>query len=53
MREKPAFCRPELHMDPKTGDPVLLFNGASVMDGQDVYRAFSLMQPVGNGPTSP
>ena len=38
--------RPELHMDPKTGDPTFLYNGASATQG-GVYKAFSLVQPVG------
>lgn len=37
--------RPELHFNPKTGDPDFLYNGASVMQ-RDEYKAFSLVQSV-------
>ena len=38
--------RPELVLDPKTGAPLQLLNGASVDDSEGVYRAFSLLQEV-------
>ncbi len=40
--------RPELVFDPKSGAPLLLLNGASVVDSEEVYRAFSLVQHIGN-----
>ena len=40
--------RPELVFDPKSRAPVLLLNGASVYDSEGLYRAFSLVQHVGN-----
>ena len=38
--------RPELHIDPSTGEPTFLYSGGSAMVG-GVYKAFSLAQPVG------
>ena len=40
--------RPELVFAPKSGAPLLLLNGASADDPEGTYRAFSLVQHVGN-----
>eukprot|EP00038_Savillea_parva_P000928 m.100001 g.100001 ORF g.100001 m.100001 type:complete len:444 (+) comp10329_c0_seq3:48-1379(+) len=36
--------RPSMLMDPSTGNPVMLYNGASSNDASGVYRAYSLVQ---------